>query len=123
MRAIKSSGSKAEILLAKSLWSRGYRYRKNDRTVFGKPDLTFKKSKVAIFVDGEFFHGKDWESSKFIIKSRRDFWWEKIEGNIKRDQIVNSTLAGEGWTVLRFWTDDIKKNLEYCVEQIESALR
>lgn len=71
-----------EIVLAKALWARGLRYRKNDKKVFGRPDLTLKRYKLAIFVDSEFFHGKDWENSKFIIKSQREFWWKKIEGNI-----------------------------------------
>lgn len=59
--------------------------QKDDRSVFGTLDLTFKKHKVAVFVDGEFFHGKDWKVAKFAVKSRRDFWWQKIEGNIERD--------------------------------------
>jgi DNA mismatch endonuclease (patch repair protein) len=71
--------------------------------VFAKPDFTFLAKKIAIFVDGEFFHGKDWETAKFIIKSRRDFWWRKIESNMMRDSLVNQTLADDGWTVLRFW--------------------
>ncbi len=90
MRAIRSTNTKMEVVLAKTLWSRGYRYRKNDKKVFGKPDLTFKRYKLAIFVDGEFFHGKDWKTAKFIIKSRRDFWWKKIEGNIERTIIINN---------------------------------
>jgi len=82
MRAIRSTNTKMEIVLAKALWARGLRYRKNDKKVFGRPDLTLKRYKLAIFVDSEFFHGKDWENSKFIIKSQREFWWKKIEGNI-----------------------------------------
>jgi DNA mismatch endonuclease Vsr len=64
MQAIKSSGSKIETSLAKALHAQGLRYRKNDSTVFGKPDITFKKYKLAIFVDSEFWHGKDWEVRK-----------------------------------------------------------
>lgn len=121
MRAIKSTGSKGEILLAKTLWHKGYRYRKNDKSVFGKPDLSFKKHKIAIFVDGEFFHGKDWDSQKNRIKTNRDFWWQKIEKNIERDKIVNEQLMADGWTILRFWTQDIKKNLSWCVSVIEET--
>ena len=112
MRAIRSSNTKMEVALAKALWSRGHRYRKNDRTVFGRPDLTLKRHRLAIFVDGEFFHGKDWETSKFIIKSRRDFWWKKIEGNMVRDQTVNKVLADDGWKVLRFWSNDVRRNVD-----------
>ncbi len=122
MRAIKSTGSKEELLLAKTLWHKGYRYRKNDRTVEGKPDLTFKKYKIAIFVDSEFFHGKNWQAEKYRIKSNRDFWWEKIEQNIKRDQFVNKQLKDDGWIVLRFWSNDIRKNLTHCISIIESVL-
>jgi DNA mismatch endonuclease, patch repair protein len=118
MRAIKSTGTKAEIMLAKALWHRGYRYRKNDKTVFGKPDLTFKKKKVAIFVDSEFFHGKDWDTEKLRIKSNQDFWFKKIERNMKRDVEVNNYLLNNGWTILRFWSKEIKKNLDCCIDKI-----
>lgn len=122
MQAVKSKGSKIEVLLGKALWARGYRYRKNNKKVFGKPDFTFAKYKIAVFCDSEFFHGKDWESAKHNIKSNQEFWHKKIEGNIRRDQLVNETLKKEGWTVLRFWGKDIKKNLEDCADKIETAI-
>ncbi len=122
MKAIKSQGTKDEVLLAKVLWKKGYRYRKNDKTVFGKPDLTFKKYKIAIFVDSEYFHGKDWEVEKFRIKSNRDFWWNKIEGNIRRDIIVNETLINAGWTVLRFWSKDLRKDMTTRLKTIENEI-
>jgi len=123
MQAIKSSGTKDEVLLAKTLWKKGYRYRKNNCTVFGKPDLTFKKRKVAIFVDSEFFHGKDWETEKFRIKTNRDFWWKKIERNIQRDTEVNKQLRLEGWTVLRFWSKFLRNHTQDCVAEIERHLK
>lgn len=123
MRAIKSAGTKSEVLLSKTLWNLGYRYRKNDKTIFGKPDLVFKRLKIAIFVDSEYFHGKDWETEKYRIKSNRDFWWKKIEGNISRDKVVNNYLQDNGWTVLRFWSKEIQKNLDVCVELIEQTLK
>lgn len=123
MKAIKNKDTKCEVLLAKSLWQRGHRYRKNDKTVFGKPDLTFKKYKLAIFVDSEFFHGKNWEASKYRIKSNREFWWPKIERNIQRDQEVNQFLLEEGWIVLRFWSSDIKNKLSECVKTIEDIIQ
>lgn len=122
MKAIRSQGTKDEVLLAKALWQKGYRYRKNDKTVFGKPDLTFKKYKIAIFVDSEYFHGKDWETEKLRIKSNRDFWWPKIEGNIKRDILVNETLISTGWTVLRFWSKELRKNKEDCLQVIVNGI-
>lgn len=122
MRAIKNKGTKGEMLLAKALWKAGCRYRKNDKSVYGKPDFSFKKKKVAIFVDSEFFHGKDWETEKFRIKSNRDFWWPKIERNMERDTEVNETLNLHGWKVIRFWSADIFKNLDSCLETILNAL-
>lgn len=102
MQANKSKGTKPELLLAKSMWQLGLRYRKNNKTVFGKPDFSFKKYKVAVFVDGEFWHGKDWEIRKADIKSNREFWIAKIERNIQRDEEVTGRLKAEGWTVFRF---------------------
>ncbi|MBM3455597.1 MAG: DNA mismatch endonuclease Vsr, partial [Bacteroidetes bacterium] len=87
MQAIKSKGSKDEVLLAKALWNKGLRYRKNDKSVFGKPDLTFKRKKLAIFIDSEYFHGYNWDIQKNRIKTNQEFWWRKIESNIKRDEL------------------------------------
>ena len=122
MRAIRSTNTKAEIRLAKSLWNLGYRYRKNNRTVFGTPDLTFKKLKIAIFVDSEFFHGKDWETQKDRVKTNTEFWQKKIERNIQRDIEVNNYLESQNWKVLRFWSAEIEKNLEECVATIQSEI-
>ena len=122
MAAIKGTGTKAEIRLAKSLWNLGYRYRKNNRTVFGTPDLTFKKLKIAIFVDSEFFHGKDWENEKDRVKTNTEFWQKKIERNIQRDIEVNTYLESQNWKVLRFWSAEIEKNLENCVAIIQSEI-
>jgi DNA mismatch endonuclease (patch repair protein) len=123
MQAIKCKGTKDEILLAHALWCKGYRYRKNNKTVFGKPDLTFKTYKIAIFIDSEFFHGKNWKTEKFKIKSNRDFWWSKIERNIERDIVVNNELGKEGWKILRFWSKEMRKDLSHCVEIIEKLLK
>ncbi len=123
MQAIKSKGTKDEVLLAKALWQRGHRYRKNDKTVFGRPDLSFKKHKIAIFVDSEYFHGKDWEVEKYRIKTNRNFWWAKIEGNIKRDKEVNEHLINNEWKVLRFWSKEIRKNLANCILLIEEHFK
>ncbi len=118
MQAIKSKGTKIEVALSKALWSKGYRYRKNNRTVLGTPDLTFKKFKIAVFVDSEFWHGKDWKENKNKIKSNQEFWYNKIEANIKRDKKVNKELKKQGWKVLRFWGKEIEKHLEQCVLKI-----
>jgi DNA mismatch endonuclease Vsr len=122
MQSIRSSGSKIEVLLARALWQKGYRYRKNDKTVYGRPDITFKKYKIAIFADSEFWHGKDWHKAKRDIKSNTAFWHEKIERNIQRDKEVNSELTSNSWKVLRFWGKDIQKNLQYCISKIENEI-
>ena len=122
MRAVKSTGSKIETALAKALFSRGHRYRKNDKTVFGKPDLTFKKLKIAIFVDSEFWHGKDWEIHKKDHKSNKKFWHQKIERNIARDSEVNHELFKSGWKVFRFWGKEIEQKLDLCITKIEQHI-
>ncbi len=122
MQAIKSTATKGEVRLAKALWKLGYRYRKNNKKIFGRPDLTFAKYKIAIFVDSEFFHGKDWETQQLRIKSNREYWIPKIERNIQRDKEVNSFLIDRNWTVLRFWSKDIEKNLEVCLARIEGTI-
>lgn len=123
MQANKSSGTKPELLLAKALFALGYRYRKNNKNIFGKPDLTFKKLKLAIFIDGEFWHGKDWDTRKHAIKSNIEFWHSKIERNIQRDKEVNEKLLEQGWTVLRFWDKEVMKELERCIEEIEDVIK
>ena len=122
MKAIKSNGTKIEKLLGKALWHKGYRYRKNDKTVIGKPDITFKGLKIAIFCDSEYFHGKDWETQKQRIKTNIDFWHKKIESNIERDKIVNTVLLRSGWKVIRFWGQDIEKNIDLCIDKIDTAI-
>ena len=88
MSANKGKGNKLELLFGKMLWNAGVRYRKNDKTVFGKPDFVIRKMKIAIFCDGEFWHGRNWEERKNDHKSNCDFWYSKIERNIKRDKDV-----------------------------------
>lgn len=121
MAAIKNTATKEEVRLGKALWQAGFRYRKNNKTVFGKPDFTFKKYKVAVFVDSEFFHGKDFDTKKKPVNNA-DFWLKKISRNIERDKEVNAHLQSQGWTVIRFWSLDVKKNLDTCVAVIREAI-
>lgn len=122
MKAVKSKDSKIEIKLRKALWSKGHRYRKNCKDIFGKPDIVFKSLKIAIFCDSEFWHGYDWENKKNEIKSNKKFWINKIERNIERDKEVNQKLTSEGWIVLRFWGKEINKNTAFCIEEIEQVI-
>ena len=123
MRANKSKGTKPELALAKAMWALGLRYRKNSGSIFGKPDFSFKKYKVVVFVDGEFWHGKDWERRKAEIKVNRDFWIAKIERYIRRDIEVTGRLKAEGWTVLRFWSNDVVKDTTSCAEKVKEIIR
>lgn len=122
MQQVKSKDSTIELLLRKALWQRGLRYRKNVKYIFGHPDIAFIKKKVAIFCDSEFWHGYDWEHHKNDFKMRQDFWIPKIERNIARDKEVTQKLESEGWTVIRFWGDEIRSNIENCVRRIEHFL-
>jgi DNA mismatch endonuclease (patch repair protein) len=122
MSRIKSSDTSIEVSLCKALWREGIRYRKNLKTLPGKPDIAITKHKIAVFCDGEFWHGKNWESKKDNIKENRDYWIPKIERNITRDNTNEKKLANMGWVVLRFWGNDIKKNLNGCVNEIKEAI-
>lgn len=118
MQAIKNKDSLIELKLRKTLWERGIRYRKNVKTIFGHPDIAFKGRKIAVFCDSEFWHGYNWKTKKQEIKTNVDFWTKKIERNIERDEEVNQYLVENGWTVIRFWGNDIKKSNEMCVDDI-----
>ena len=123
MQAVKNKDSKIEVMLRKELWNRGLRYQKNSTKVYGKPDIVFICKKVAVFCDSEFWHGYDWENKKNEIKSKRELWIPKIESNIQRDIEVTNKLQSEGWVVLRFWGNDIKKNLTECADKIERTIK
>ena len=123
MQAIKNKNTKIEIILAKAMWQAGIRYRKNDKSVKGTPDFVMKGLKIAIFCDSEFFHGKDWDTQKARIGTNREFWIKKIEANINHDKVVNEELTAAGWSVIRFWGKDIKKDVQSCVEQIYLTIK
>lgn len=122
MQRVKNKDSEIEMLLRKALWAKGYRYRKNVKSVYGHPDIAFISKKIAIFCDSEFWHGYDWENRKKDFKVRQDFWIPKIERNIERDKEVTTKLEQDGWIVIRFWGKEIKKNTDYCVNIIEKAV-
>ena len=123
MQAVKNKDSKIETILRKELWSRGLYYRKNVRTILGKPDIAFKQKKVAVFCDSEFWHGFNWDSRKNDFKSNQDFWIPKIERNMERDIEVNKKLISDGWIVIRFWGKEIKNETSHCADIIEKAIK
>ncbi len=118
MQSNKGKGTKPEIAFGRLMWSAGIRYRKHPKGVPGTPDFCIRKYRMAIFVDGEFWHGRDWPRKKPTIKNNRDFWIAKIERNIARDISVNEQLTSEGWKVFRFWESDIKRNPGNCIRVI-----
>lgn len=124
MQHIKSKDTNIEVLLRKALWEKGYYYRKNYNKIPGNPDIVLTKYKIAIFCDGEFFHGKDWEILKARLEksNNSEYWINKILRNRKRDDEINKKLLFEGWTVIRFWGNDIKKHTDECVKVVEEAI-
>lgn len=110
---------KAENKLAKRLWHLGFRYRRNYKKLPGSPDIAILKHKIAIFVDGEFWHGYDWENRKKRLKRNREYWIQKIEENMQRDQRNDILLKKKGWIPLHFWEKTVLQDTDYCVELIK----
>lgn len=124
MSRIRSEDTKLEMIFLKKasrvFYGNGYRYRKNCRTLPGKPDIAFHKQKVAVFIDGDFWHGYNF--SKLGKKLPSKFWKTKIENNMARDKKVNRELRKAGWKVLRFWEHGIEKNADRAIRKIVKAL-
>lgn len=124
MSRVRNSNTALEKKLCEALIRNGITtFRRNDKSVLGKPDITFPARKIAVFCDGDFWHGYDWENAQNEIKSNRDFWIPKIEKTINRDTEVTKKLQSSGWTVLRFWGHEIKKEFDYCMSVIMDELR
>ena len=125
MSRIRAKDTSIELLLRHALWARGLRYRKYVKDLPGKPDIVFTKHKIAVFCDGEFFHGKDWDNLKETLQkgNNPDFWISKIARNMERDRKNDTDLAAMGWTVIRFWGKTIKRETEECIARIEEEIR
>lgn len=124
MSRIHNSNTTLERILCDELKRQGLTtFKRNDKLVFGKPDFTFPARKIAVFCDGDFWHGYNWKQAQNDIKSNRDFWIQKIERNIQRDREVTEKLQQQGWIVIRFWGHEIKKDLEYCISAILDKIR
>ena len=122
MSRIRSKDTSIELMLRKALWRMGIRYRKNYNKLPGSPDIAITKYQIAIFCDGEFFHGYKWSERKPRLDNNRDFWINKIENNIERDKNVDNKLQAMGWVVLRYWGAEIKKNLPSCVTDVQESI-
>lgn len=119
MQRIRSKDTKAEIMLRKALWHKGLRYRKNYAKLPGKPDIVITKHKIAIFVDGDFWHARGHEEQPGEqIATNKTFWAAKLKANVERDRYINELLLEQGWLVLRFWESDVKKNMGICVDEV-----
>jgi DNA mismatch endonuclease Vsr len=121
MSRVRSSGSRIERILGEALLQRKLAPRKQSK-IFGRPDFTFPKLKVAVFCDSHFWHGYKWKTTHRAIHTNRAFWIPKILGNIRRDRLVNRHLRKEGWTVLRFWEHKILHCPDNCAALVEQAI-
>lgn len=122
MSRIRGKDTKIELKLRRELHNRGIRYRKNVKDIYGRPDIAIKKYKIAIFCDGDFWHGYDWEDRRGRIKTNTDFWIKKIERNIEKDVEVNHVLKHMGYTVIRIWEHDIDNNVKAVADMIEREI-
>lgn len=127
MSAIPSKNTEPELMLRKALWKENLRYRVNYKKLPGKPDIAFTKYHVAVFCDGDYWHGHNWAirglgSLEDELADYTEFWRSKILRNIERDEEVNQELKSQGWVVIRLWESDIRSNLAGCVETIKDAL-
>ena len=122
MSKVRLKNGKAETLLAKELWHKGYRYRLNYKKLPGSPDIAITAYKIAVFVDGEFWHGENWEERKSKLKHNREYWIEKIEENIARDKRVDCQLTEMGWIPIRFWEKQVLKGIDECVNIVISYI-
>ncbi|MCR2823322.1 very short patch repair endonuclease [Lederbergia panacisoli] len=119
MKAIRSQ-SRLENLLTKRLWHRGYRFRKNANSLFGKPDISIRKYKIVIFIDSCFWHVCPIHST--WPKSNREYWENKLLRNQQRDNEVNEHYIKNGWHIKRIWEHEIKKDLIGVVEDVSSFI-
>ena len=127
MSAIPYKDTRPELRLRKALWHENLRYRVNYKKLPGKPDIAFTKYQVAVFCDGDFWHGHNWAirglgSLEEELKGYSEFWRKKILRNIERDNEVNTELHAIGWTVVRFWESDINADLDSCVKTVKEVL-
>ena len=122
MSNVRLKNGKAETILAKRLWHEGYRYRRNYKKLPGSPDIALTTYRVAVFVDGEFWHGENWEERKSKLKHNHEYWIEKIEENMARDKRVDGRLQDMGWTTVHFWEKQVLKHTDECLQVVLELL-
>ena len=126
MSAIHSQDTKPEMLIRKALFRDGFRYRVHYKALPGKPDVVFTRVKLAVFIDGDFWHGHNWAIRNYgsledELQRYSPFWQEKIRRNVERDRATTESLESMGWVVMRLWESDIEKDLEGNLLLIESC--
>ncbi|MBI4665909.1 MAG: very short patch repair endonuclease [Nitrospinae bacterium] len=129
MASVKSAGTRPEIILRKGVWAKGLRYRLHDSRLPGKPDMVFTSARLAVFVDGDFWHGNQWRLRGFNsleeqLKGLRNkpYWERKIKRNMERDRQVNHALRRGGWRVVRIWESQITKQPDRAINRIFNAV-
>jgi DNA mismatch endonuclease, patch repair protein len=122
---VRSNNTRAELLLRRHLWRRGFRYRVVNPKLPGKPDITFRTARLAVFVDGDYWHGRNWDRrrAKLLNGANASYWIAKIEANMARDLRKRRELNQLGWTVIRVWETDILRDVEAAVSKVERLLR
>ena len=129
MSAIRSTGGKTEVALRSILHRRGLRFRKNYAKLVGKPDIVFPRARVAVFIDGDYWHARVLREQGpealygRIKTANRDYWIDKFTRRVKRDDEVTAALEKDGWTVLRFWESDVRADLKGTAEQVVGELQ
>jgi len=118
MSRIRGKNTKIDLAMKKLLLENRIKFGTYPK-MHGNPDFILKKKKIAIFCDGDFWHGYKYHEKK---KPAKKFWRDKIEGNMRRDRSVSSKLRREGWSVLRFWEHDIEKRPEICIRRIKKSI-
>lgn len=122
MSRIKGKDTKIEVEVRKYLFSKGYRFRKNDKRYPGKPDIILPKYHVAIFIHGCFWHRHEGCKDATTPKTKTDFWLNKFENNVKNDQIKQNKLKELGWKVVVIWECELKKDFQKTMDRLEREL-
>lgn len=122
MQKIKGIGTTPELIFQKALKAVRIRCSKNNKKLPGKPDIVIPQHKIAIFLDGEFWHGYQWDKKRSKIKANRGYWIPKIEKNISRDKQNKKKLKEAGWKVVRFWQHQVNKDISECIKKIQKLM-
>jgi len=124
-RAVRRTDTKAEIALRRALWALGLRYRKNVAGLPGRPDLVFRRARIVVFVDGDFWHGRDWEArtAKLERGANAPYWLAKIAANMERDRRKTAELEASGWIVIRVWETDVLGDPIDAARRLAVAIR